>query len=90
MAIGLTLSTTNSCNMLIIVIFSITMVICYCSSYSSSNSSNNNNNAVNITYHPSEWENSWKITAHELVKSKENMNTWDKGCNKVIGHNEHI
>ena len=89
MAIGLTLSTTNSCNMhmLIIAIFSITMMIC---SPSSSNRSNNNNNAVNITYHPSEWENSWKITAHELVKSKESMNTWDKGCHMVKGYNEHI
>jgi len=95
MAIGLTLSTTNCCNMhmLIIAIFSITMMICYSStssSSSSSNRSNNNNNAVNITYHPSEWENSWKITAHELVKSKESMNTWDKGCHMVRGYNEHI
>jgi hypothetical protein len=92
MAIGLTLSTTNSCNMhmLIIAIFSITMMICYSSTSSSSNRSNNNNNAVNITYHPSEWEDSWKITAHELVKSKESMNTWDKGCHMVRGCNEHI
>ena len=62
--------------MLIIVIFSINVMICYSSSSLSSN-------VVNITYHPSEWENSWKITAHELVKSNESIHRWTKGCGKV-------
>ena len=51
-------------------------MICYSSSSLSSN-------VVNITYHPSEWENSWKITAHELVKSNESIHRWTKGCGKV-------
>ncbi len=51
-------------------------MICY-------SSSSLRSNVVNITYHPSEWENSWKITAHELVKSNESIHRWTKGCGKV-------
>ena len=40
-------------------------------------------NAINITYHPSEWEISWRKTAHELVQSNESIHKWTKGCGKV-------
>lgn len=37
--------------------------------------------SVNITYYPSEWENNWRLTAHQLVKLNEPTRDWNKGCN---------
>ena len=35
---------------------------------------------INITYYPSEWENSWKHSAYQLVHSNEDTKEWKKGC----------